>query len=602
MGHAAAGAPFEVTVEQDVACRLRDGVVLRADVYRPRAGVPVPVLLLRLPYGKRVWRAEGVPAPGRLAAAGYLVVLQDVRGRHASDGAFGDLAQEARDGHDAVRWAAALPGSTGAVGTFGPSYLAHAQWAAALEHPAALAAMVVMHSPGHSAIDGQLVRGGVPELGSRLGWAHGAIALDELLRRPDLTERQAVEAHAGVQGLFDSGEIYRHRPFRDLDLGEAILREATRVWGEPLDALGEHTLTTQGRYDELPQPAFLVAGWYDVFLGSTLAQYEGMSRRPGRPVTHLVVGPWSHLEAGRRLGDVDFGAAASHTDMGDDLALEEQHVRWFDATLKGEGQALADLAPVRLFVMGTDRWVPFDSFPPPAEATAMYLTAGGGLTPTRPVERGEVRYDYDPESPAPTNGGTTLMAGFAAGPKDQRELQGRDDVVSFASDVLARPVTVVGYVGVTLFASTTAVDTDFVVRLCDDRPDGSSVNLADGVIRASARESYDHHGPLAAKRPTPVVPGEVLEYRFNLWATAHTFLPGHRIRVDVTSSCFPRWDPNLNTGRSSWDSAESVPATQTIHVGPGAASRIHLPVVTIPDPIPDSIPDPDSMPDHTSGA
>jgi putative CocE/NonD family hydrolase len=577
-------APFPVVTERDVECRLRDGVVLRADVYRPGVDVDVPVLVMRLPYGKRVWRADGVPAPDRIAAAGYIVVVQDVRGRHASDGTFGDIHQESRDGHDAVVWAAALPGSNGVVGTFGPSYLAHVQWAAALARPGALNSMVLMHSPGHSAIDGQLVRGGAVELGSKLGWAHGAVAPNELERRSELTDERRRGIFEATQALFDTHEIYRRRPFRDLATGEAILRTATCAWGEPFETLGEQTLATAGRYAELEQPAFLIAGWYDIFLGSTLAQYEGMSRRPGRPLTHLVVGPWTHLAAGRRLGDVDFGPAASHTDMGGDLSLEQQHVRWFDATLKGEARALADVPPVRLFVMGTNRWVSFDTFPPPAECTPWYLTEDGGLTPDRPAREGGVDYRYEPESPVPTTGGTTLMLGFEAGPQDQREVQRRPDVVSFTSDVLAEPVTVAGYVEVTLFASTTAVDTDFVVRLCDDLPDGRSVNLADGIIRASVRESYDHRGPLEPKRPTPVVPGEVLEYRFNLWATAHTFLAGHRIRVDVTSSSFPQWDPNLNTGGSSWDTADSTPAAQRIHVGAGTASRIHLPVIAIPPP------------------
>jgi uncharacterized protein len=572
---------FRVRVERDVTCPMRDGVILRAEVYRPQAGRPVPALVMRLPYGKRAWLAQGVPSPADIASAGYIVVVQDVRGRYASEGSFGSVAQESGDGYDTVRWAAGLPGCDGSVGTFGPSYLAHAQWAAALEQPPALGSILVMHAPNHSFLDGFIVRGGAVELGGRLGWAHGAIAPNELERLAELSAQQRTKIFARAQDMFDSGAIYSQRPFRALDVSEPFVRAAIQVWGEPLEAIGTMPTRTKGRYQDLGQPVFLVGGWYDLFLGETLAQYAGMSQRPGQPLTHLVIGPWSHLQAGSRLGDVDFGAAAAHTHMGGDLSLEEQHVRWFDATLKGVKDPLAGIAPVRLFIMGSNRWASFGSFPPPSERTAWYLTRDGGLSRQAPAATDSAGYLYDPESPVPALGGATLMLGHEAGPRDQSAIQARADVISFASDPVEQPVTVIGFIHVTLFASSSAADTDFVARLCDDHPDGRSINIADGIIRASARDSYGHAGPLTAVPPTPVVPGQVHEYRFNLWATAHTFRPGHRIRVDVTSSSFPRWDPNLNTGQSSWDTAESKPAQQRVHVGGATASRIDLPVVTI---------------------
>jgi putative CocE/NonD family hydrolase len=561
---------------------MRDGVVLRADVYRPEADGPVPALVMRLPYGKHVWSAQGVPSPAYIASAGYIVVVQDVRGRYASEGSFGPVAQEADDGYDTVRWAASLPGCDGSVGTFGPSYLAHVQWAAALERPPELKSMLTMYAPNHSCLDGFIIRGGAVELGGRLGWAHGAIAPDELERLAGLSAERRGEVFARAQDMFDSSAIYSQRPFRELDTGEPIVRAAIQVWGEPLEAIGRMPTRTKGRYEDIGQSVFLVGGWYDLFLGETLAQYAGMSHRPGQPPTHLVIGPWSHLEAGSRLGDIDFGQAAAHTHMGGALSLEDQHVRWFDATLKGVMDPLADLAPVRLFVMGSNRWESFGSFPPPAEHTAWYFTQDGGLSRQVPAVAGSVSYRYDPESPVPTVGGATLMLGHEPGPKDQSAIQARADVVSFLSDPVERPVTVIGFIHVTLFASSSAIDTDFVARLCDDHPDGRSVNIADGIIRASARESYGHSGPLTVVPPTPIAPGQTYEYRFNLWATAHTFQPGHRIRVDVTSSSFPRWDPSLNTGQSSWDTAESTPAQQRVYAGGATASRIDLPVVTFP--------------------
>lgn len=571
---------FLVRTETDVACPMRDGVVLRADVHTPETGFPVPALVMRLPYGKHVWRAQGVPDPAEIASAGYIVVVQDVRGRHASEGSFGSIAQESGDGYDTVQWAAALPGCDGTAGTFGPSYLAHVQWAAALERPPALRSMLIMYAPNDSFLDGFIRRGGALELGSRLGWAHGSIALGELQPHPELSAAQRAAIQARAQELFDSEAVYRQRPFRELDTGEPAVKTAIQDWSLPFEAIAAMPTRTRGRYEDIDIPVFIVAGWYDLFQGETLAQYAGMSRRPGRPLTHLVIGPWSHLEAGRRLGDIDFGEAAAHAHMGGDLGLAEQHVRWFDATLKGVTDPLAGIAPVRVFVTGSNRWASLDSFPPSSRRTAWYFTQDGGLCPSVPGT-GSAGYTYDPESPVPTVGGASLMLGYEAGPKDQRAIQARADLISFVSAPVDRPLTVVGYIHVTLFASTSAADTDFVARLCDDQPDGRSINIADGIIRASARESYGHQGPLTAVPLTPVAPGQTYEYRFNLWAVAHTFKPGHRIRVDITSSSFPRWDPNLNTGHSSWDTAESNTAQQRIHIGGAAASMIDLPVVAI---------------------
>jgi uncharacterized protein len=577
----AAGHPasrFRVRTETDVACPMRDGVILRADVHIPETGFPVPALVMRLPYGKQVWRAQGVPDPAELAEAGYIVVVQDVRGRHASEGVFGGIAQESADGYDTVEWSAALPGCDGSVGTLGPSYLAHAQWAAALERPPALRSMLIMYAPNDSFLDGYTRRGGALELGGRLGWAHGSISPDALERDQELSAGQRAAVLARAQELFDSGAVYRQRPFRELDTGEPFVKGAIQDWGAPLDVIAGMPTRTRARYAELDLPVFIVAGWYDLFQGETLAQYAGMSRRPGGPATHLVIGPWSHLEAGSLLGDIDFGEAAAHTHMGGDLSLAEQHVRWFDATLKGVTDPIAEIAPVRVFVTGSNHWFSLESFPPAARRTTWYFTRDAGLSRSAPVA-GSVGYTYDPEAPVPTIGGASLMLGYEAGPKDQRVIQSRPDVISFVSAPVEQPVTMIGFVHVTLFASTSTPDTDFVARLCDDHPDGRSINLADGIIRASARESYGHQGPLRTMPPTPVMPDQVYQYRFNLWAAAHTFKPGHRIRVDVTSSSFPRWDPNLNTGNSSWDTAESRTARQRVHVGGAAASKIDLPVV-----------------------
>jgi uncharacterized protein len=231
-----------IDIETDVPCRMRDDVILRADVYRPRGAGPLPAVVMRLPYGKNVWTAQGVPSPRRVAEAGYVVVVQDVRGRFASEGTFVPNLQELDDGYDTLAWAARLPGSNGVVGTFGPSYLAHVQWAAALSGPGALASMITMVSPNHTALDGYVVRGGVVELGSRLGWAYGSIAASA----PGAPEDGSLERR------FADGSIYRERPFRQLAAREPALRFALEIWRRPAAQLADEPTSRRADDDRRP--------------------------------------------------------------------------------------------------------------------------------------------------------------------------------------------------------------------------------------------------------------------------------------------------------------------------------------------------------------
>jgi len=565
--------PFPVAVDRGIGVRMRDGIRLDADVYRPEGDGPWPVLIMRLPYGKHVWAAQGVPSPETVAAAGYIVVVQDVRGRFGSHGTFSYGDVEGPDGADTIAWARTLPDADGTVGTFGPSFLAQVQWASALQHPEGLRSILPMVSPNDSAFDGYLFRGGAIEFASRLEWLVGAIGPDAAERAGGAVAAQFAREAADLA----SGALHRIRPLRTLAEGDTALAHGCRIWEDPA-ALAAAAETTRGRYAEIDVPVFLIGGWYDAFLGSTLAQYAGM-RQAGRRPVHLVVGPWSHMEAGSRLGEVDFGPSASHESMAPDIPLGTQHIRWFDATVRDEARALAEVTPVRLFVMGENRWRSFDAFPP-AEATALelYLAADGTLREEVP-ESGEIAYVYDPQNPAPTVGGATLAMASPAGPYDQRPLYDRVDVVGFTSAPLSASLTVIGGVSATLYAATDGTDTDFVVRVCDVAPDGTSLPLVDGIVRASLRDDFGHSGWQGTYEPCPVEPGRVHEYRISLWATAHTFLPGHRVRVDVTSSSFPRWDPNPNTGATAWDADRTRVATQRIALGAATPSRVHLSVV-----------------------
>ncbi len=352
-----------VRVERGVRVPMRDGVTLEADVYRPAFDGELPAVVMRVPYDKRVWQAQGVPEPSYLAARGYLVVIQDVRGVFGSEGVYSSPAQEIADGADTIAWASQLPGSTGDVATFGPSYLAQVQWAAALASPPALRAMIPMVSPNDSLFDGFVFRGGAIEM-SRIGWGTGPVGINSIARRTDINAAEKEELVAEMDERQESGHYIRTRPLGALANERTPVADAVEIWSRPFAELADEPTMTRGRYGEIHAAAFLIAGWYDSFLGSTLAQFQGLQDAATSNPLHLLVGPWSHMEAGRMLGDVDFGASAAHDDMGEELSLIDQHIRWLKATTDGRPEALEGVAPVRLFVMGENRWRSFRPLPP----------------------------------------------------------------------------------------------------------------------------------------------------------------------------------------------------------------------------------------------
>ncbi|HWU57820.1 MAG TPA: CocE/NonD family hydrolase [Microbacteriaceae bacterium] len=580
-----ASSSTRVVTEFDVPCVLRDGTVLRANVYRPADGGDVPVLLLRHPYSKDNPFAMAYLDIYQTVRAGYIVVVQDVRGRFASDGDFAPSIQEQDDGVDAVGWAARLPGSNGVVGTWGASYGAETQWSAALGRPAALTSMVTFVPPSHSHVLGFQMRGGAYELGSRMGWSHG-VGLEELRRHADPGPdgwRAALDSFAAMRDLFDSGEIFRIRPLSALPDLEPFVSWAAESFGIASTDPSRRINITDGHYDEIDVPVFMAGGWYDVFLGSTFAQYRGTlehAKAAGLRRPHLIIGPWTHGVGDDRIGELSFGVFASGQTPGGDVSLTEQHIRWFDATLKGRTESLDGVPAVRIFVMGDNRWVSMDEFPPRADLRQRwYLGDDGALLQHAPDAESVATYRYDPADPVPTLGGGTLLpAPHVAGPLDQRPIEVREDVLTYTSRPLDEHVTVIGPVDATIFARSSAVDTDFVVRVCDVYEDGRSICVADGIVRASARQNDGSLGDNGLA-PSPIEPGAVYEFHIDLWVSAITFIPGHSIRVDITSSSFPRWDPNPNTGATIYRSADTIIAEQTIHHGGQTASHVTLPVV-----------------------
>jgi putative CocE/NonD family hydrolase len=343
-------------------------------------------------------------------------------------------------------------------------------------------------------------------------------------------------------------------------------------------------LNIDGKYDHVQAPTFHIGGWYDCFIGDTLRQYGAMKERArgtGARPPRLLVGPWAHGDFGSTVGDLDFGIGSSGLFLNYREDLTDAQLRWFDATLKGDESALEETPPVEVFVMGENRWRGYEEWPVPGSyPERWHLQAGEHLSRENPARSDPDEYDYDPRAPVPTIGGATLMAPIhRPGARDQRPNEERPDVLVYTSEVLQSDYTVLGPVHATIFAATDAPDTDFVARLVDVHPDGRAIVVTDGIIRASARESYPAPGVLRPTKPSPIDPGKVYEYAIDLWATGTTFRAGHRIRVEITSSSFPRWGRNPNTGESNVYSARTAAARQRIFHDPERPSRITLTVV-----------------------
>ena len=578
-----------ITVEFDVPARMRDGTVLRANVFRPGdgAGGPYPVALARTPYGKDLGAVSRILDAPRLARAGYIVAIQDVRGRFASEGEWSPFRHEAADGYDSVEWAARLPGGSGAVGMFGASYLGFTQWMAATQSPPCLKAIAPTVTWA-DARDGAFWRGGALELGTMGFWQVAAIAFDVLQRRyrdaPPEDQMRAMGAwmqemdRLPAEG-YAALPLAEFAPFRRLEIAPEMFELIEAPYSR--DAAAPYSPAEM--YDHVIVPALNIGGWYDIFTQGTLRNFAALraaGRTPEARQARVVIGPWAHGDLGNVVGQLDFGFAAS-TDAVDLTGLTQ---RWFDHWLKGIDNGAAEEAPVRLFVMGANTWRDEQEWPlARTEYTPFYLHSAGGANTPRgdgvlstepPHDEPADHYTYDPASPTPTNGGALLLHPvFKAGAWDQRPTESRDDVLVYTSAPLEKDTEVTGPITVTLWAASDAMDTDFVARLVDVHADGFAQNLTDGIVRARFR-----HGEISEL----LEPGRPYQYTINLWSTANVFKAGHRIRLDVASANFPRWDRNPNTGAPFGRDAALRSARQTILHDAAHPSHVRLPIIPAP--------------------
>jgi hypothetical protein len=570
---ASAQAAADIVIEHGVAMKTRDGVTLRADIYRPAGDGKYPVLLQRTPYDK----INAAEFARRAVTHGFMVVVQDVRGRYASEGDWYPFRYETQDGFDTVEWAATLPKSNGKVGMFGGSYVGATQMLAAIGHPPHLAGIcpVVTASNYH---ENWTYQGGAFEQWFNESWTAG-LAQDTMNRA----------VHQGTNALVGSSVLpLKQFPIFNLQIGPGSTSFTRKLAPYFLDWLDHPAYdaywqqwSIEEQFELIQVPALTIAAWYDIFQGGSLRNFTGLKARAGNDAARrgqrLLVTIGGHAGNGRKIGSVDFGPAAEDYDE-NTITLE-----WYDYLLQGKLNRFGAGKPVRIFVMGQNRWRDEDSWPlERAVQTRYYLHSGGkansasgdgSLSASAARTEAPDTYTYDPANPVPTVGGPLCCDSLhlVPGPRDQQDVEARPDVLVYTTLPLDEDLEVTGPVTLDLYAKSSAVDTDFTAKLVDVAPNGFAQNLTEGILRARYRESTAKAKPLA--------PGNVYRLKIDLWSTSNVFLKGHKIRLEVSSSNFPRFDRNLNTGKDDATDANLVKAANTILHDPQHPSALILPVV-----------------------
>jgi uncharacterized protein len=570
IGAARAADPYAVTFEPDVAMKTRDGVTLYADVFRPKADGQFPVLLQRTPYGK----SNDISIALRGAARGYVMIVQDVRGRFASEGEWYVFKHESEDGYDAVEWAAALPYSNGKVGMFGGSYVGATQMLAAIAHPPHLAGICPFVT-GSNYHENWTYQGGAFEQWFSESWT-SRLAKDTFDRQ--LT--RATDAVVGDSQLpLASYPLFNTSGFRTSELMASLAPYYLDWLAHPAYDDYWRAWSIQEHYADITVPMLSIAAWYDIFQGGSLQNYVSLKNQAGseaaRRGQHLLVTLGGHAGQERKVGDVDFGAVAEFND--DDATLD-----WYDYLFKGAQNEFAQ-KPVTIFVMGLNQWRQEDDWPlARAKNTKYFLhsqgaanSAGGNgsLSTKAPNSEPPDHYVYDPANPVPTIGGPLCCdpAHLKPGARDQRPAETRADVLVYSTRAFPEDVEVTGPVNVELYVESSALDTDFTAKLVDVGPDGFARNLTDGIIRARYRDSRE--------KAELLKPGEVYKLTIDLWSTSNVFLKGHALRLEISSSNFPRFDRNLNTAESPESGQQFISATNVIFHDHKHPSALILPIV-----------------------
>lgn len=575
------------TIDKAVMIPMSDGTRLAADIYRPGAEGKYPAIVERTPYNREESVILRTKTPQFFAERGFVFVVQDVRGRFGSEGTWYPFRDDGwgtnRDGHDTIAWIAAQPWCNGKVATAGGSFAGQTQMFLAPTRPPALRCCFVREAASNLA-EQWCYRGGALEWAFNIDWCmrHGAFAIRRQLH---LLEKaiQADDSRFSVTPLGEQPELAN--PFHWLH----------DLLDHPDDKDFFDDFNFEKQYRRIETPIYHMAGWFDIFLDGSLRNFTGLQKKArseeARQAQKLIIGPWTHGPSvsdpafARHVGDMDFGPQAV-------LDFNAEMLRWYDFWLNGAASGVLDEPRVRYFLMAANEWRTADTWPPgnthnqrwylhETKSGSAQSINDGSLSIARPdSKQAPDLYEYDPLHPTPTLGGNTLYRGpkrsssaeespdfsSTAGPRDHRAIE--PVCLTYTSEPLLTDLDVVGQVRLVLFASSTCVDTDFVARLTDVFPDGRSILVVDGIARARYR-----HGRF---KPRRLKPGKVHRFDIDLWSTAWRFAAGHRLRLAITSSCFPRFDRNLNTGARPSRSARVQVAWNSVYHDKRFSSHLRL--------------------------
>ncbi len=588
---------YEIEFEFNVKkVPMRDGVMLAANIWRPKAKGRFPVIYVHIAYDKSN-TSFAIARAKYFVPRGYVFIAIDNRGRFDSGGEsyflwhkdWREGGFEGQDVQDALNWIGKQEWSSGKIGMTGPSYLGFTQWMGATLGSPYLAALIPYVTPDDH-YDNVF-----PGAAFQLTNSMHCVAVAGGSR----TNNDSLESN-----YFDWNKLARHLPLRTLD--QAMFGKTVDVWQDFIDhpdndyywrlSVGDRPRTGEmgpGQYGKVQVPSMNITGWYDQVSQATINNYLGMVNygpEALRNKHHLIVGPWEHGAGVRKIGDLDFGPLASGENLPPDQRwshywLKNVELRWFDYWLKGIDNGMMDEPPVNVFVMGENRWRTERAWPVSRAVNTKYYLHGAGRANSRygdgalntnaPQAEPTDKFVYDPEDPVPTLGNIQLWQGFGIpnsdGPRDQRAIQNRNDVLVYTSESLVQEVEVTGRVLCNVHAATTATDTDFTAKLVDLHPNGYAQIVTEGILRGRYRDSY--------KKQELLVPGKIYEYTVDLWSVSHSFLKGHKIQVEISSSNFPKYDRNPNTGEKFGENAQLKKAKQTIYHDNQYPSHIVLPVL-----------------------
>jgi uncharacterized protein len=572
----------------------RDGIKLSANIWRPKAEGKFPVIYMHTPYDKSS-KFFCINRAKYFVPRGYVVVAIDVRGKHDSDGEHyfywhSDWREgkfEGQDVYDCQTWLGEQPWSTGRIGMTGPSYLGFVQWMGAVLGNPYLTTIIPYVSPD-----------------DHYDNVYQNAAFQIVMNMRMIVGFGGSRTGGGDLGDFlDWEKLTRYLPLRTMD--EAILGKACQLWQDFIDhpdndyywrfSVGDRPRSGEisaGKYPQVKVPTLNITGWYDEVQQATINNYLGMVRygpEELRTKHRLIVGPWQHATGKRLVGDLDFGPQANMDSLPMDLRFHDHwlkpiELRWYDYWLKGMDNGMMEEPPVHIFVMGENKWRSEKEWPLKRTQDTKYYLHGGGransrfgdgrLSTTPPTNEPTDSFVYDPQDPVLSYGGIETWQGFGApnidGPRDQRGIQNRNDVLVYTGEPQQTDLEVTGRLLFKLYAASSAKDTDFTAKLVDLHPNGYAQILKDGVIRARYRTSF--------KKQELLTPGKIYKYTIDLWSVSHLFQKGHQIQVEISSSNFPKFDRNPNTGHKFGEDSELQKATQTIYHNSEYASHIILPV------------------------